>query len=67
MGAIVGGVAMKFIIEFVARWYAPLFIHGDEDIGNAYLFALATWAFGIIAGGVLGNLVFSKRRRNRSR
>ncbi|AGU47686.1 hypothetical protein VAPA_1c05560 [Variovorax paradoxus B4] len=64
---VVGATALGFIfyklIGPVGHWYELNFARNDDDLGQAYMVALAVQFLALIAGGWLGDWAFRKWRQ----
>lgn len=64
-GTIVFGVATYFLIGIFAKWYGPRYIQSDDDITTVYFYSLIFLIVVSIAGGFIGNKIYSRRKANR--
>lgn len=66
---VVGAIALGFVfykvIGPVGHWYELNFAQNDDDLGRAYMVALAVQLAALIAGGWLGDWVFRKWQQER--
>ncbi|HEX7863975.1 MAG TPA: hypothetical protein VF555_03455 [Variovorax sp.] len=66
---VVGAIALGFVFYKVigpmGHWYELNFAQNDDDLGRAYMVALAVQLAALIVGGWLGDWVFRKWRQKR--
>ncbi|MET3179919.1 hypothetical protein EJP69_26660 [Variovorax gossypii] len=67
---VVGAIALGFVfykvIGPVGYWYELNFAQSDDDLGRAYMVALAVQLAALIVGGWLGDRLFRRWRRKQA-
>ena len=69
LSAVAGAAALGFltykVIGPVGHWYEINFAQNDDDLGRAYMVALAVQLAALIVGGWLGDRLFRKWQQKR--
>lgn len=65
VGAIALGSVFYKLIGLAGHWYELKFAKNDDDLGQAYMAALAVQLVALLAGGLLGDWAFRKWQHKR--
>jgi membrane associated rhomboid family serine protease len=65
VGAITLGFVFYKLIGPVGHWYELNFAKSDDDLGQAYMVALAVQLVALLAGGLLGDWAFRRWQHKR--
>lgn len=64
-GALLFGLVSNFILVAIGHWYEMKIARSEYDLSDSFMIALLVQAFCVVAGGVIGNWLYRRRRIKR--